>query len=290
MTTPPSELQSLWNQISFQDGLGTHLPLNLQPHASKRYTFNERNIYIRSVLDPDPNNYNNTENENIEYLAVYGGGKGRQHSPACFFLRVNRKTHNAILQGTERRSDCFLDDKGEDSKLVVKAAYKWALQHKIKQIIFTDNSHIDCPESVELANLSFLTTGRTWYEAAVPGCKPLNPAIITRWLHDRERVIHNTWNDVAGKSPTLWTAFDSTGIDTSKPGSAMMVLTRAKSSRTACSAFSYHMEELLERSGIMSYYGKDWIWTLPIPLRRTRTTQRRRHRSTRRHSRHINIL
>jgi len=275
--TTPTELRRLWNLISFQDGIGTNLPLNFSPGSSDIYNINGRPIHIRTVVDPTGENLElDRPNRNIIYIAVHGGGRGGPYSPSCFFLRVNRITRHAHLQGTNRRSDCFKDDKGEDSKLVVMAAYRWARLHGIRTITFTDNTHIYCPDSVELANLSLLTTGRTWYEAAVPGCYPTLPAIKTQLERDKERVRRNSWNSVAGGSPTLWSAFDSTGINTAEPGSAMAVLQRAKLSRTACSAFHHHMAELVTRSGILSYDGRDWIWILPAAKERRITRRRKR--------------
>jgi hypothetical protein len=149
-------------------------------------------------------------------------------------------------------------------RLVVRAALRWARRRGgILSVDVTDNTHIPCDEGsgeVELANLSFLTTGRTWYESAAPGCFLVVEAEQARLVADRERVRRATWREVSvGVTTDIAAAVD--GVDVDAPGSAMEVLSRAKRLRL-CKVFRDDMATLLENAGVMSYHGKTWRWEL----------------------------
>ena len=53
--------------------------------------------------------------------------------------------------------------------------------------------------------------------------------------------------------------FDTKGIDIDAPGSAMVVLNRAKNSRRKCALLSAYMDQIIQQSGILSMYGRHWI-------------------------------
>lgn len=238
-----------------------------------------RLIQIRTV--DEVNMSRGEEGHPTEIVAVYGGGRSARsgtQSPACFFLRVNRVTQRAILQGIQKRSDCFVGE-GEgqaDMRLVVRAALRWAAQHGVLSVDFVDNSHVMCEsgETVELANLSFLTTGQTWYESAAAGCFLVSEAEQRRLVADRERVRQATWRSVgAGVRTDLSDVME--GIDVDAPGSAMEVLTRAKRARL-CKVFRDEMAELLAGAGVMSYHGKTWRWEMAAAASAMRATSRSR--------------
>jgi hypothetical protein len=193
-------------------------------------------IHIREVKDG-------------ETLYIHGGPKR-----PCFELQLIRNEKHSILQGVQGRQDCFTD-LHTDSRDILRAAIKVAKDHGILTMEFTDNSTIRCPERLTLSDLSFLTTGQTWYESVIPNLSVTDMPIIEVF---RKRVLTNTWRSVGNGL----LQFDTTGIDIDLPGSAMAVLARAKKSRTNCGALSANMDMLLLQSGILSLYGRHWACRL----------------------------
>lgn len=271
----PLQLQRLWADVKFWEGIPPETPLRFkQSGGASTFRSDGRLIRIRVV---DEVNTRGDTNRPTDIVAVYGGGRGGDQSPACFFLRVNRVTRRAILQGVQKRSDCLVDDGPTDMRLVVRAALRWAARHGVLSVDFVDNSHVECESGgvMELANLSFLTTGRTWYESVLPGCFLVLVREQERLLVDRERVRDSRWRDVGvGVRTDLSTA--AAGVDVDAPGSAMAVLARAKALRQ-CEVFRDDMATLLSNSGVMSYHGKLWRWDLSAlaPTGRSTTRSRR---------------
>ena len=260
----PFPLQLLWQEVKFWEGLPAEMPLRFRQDGggdSVTHRTEGRLIQIRTV---DMTNTSGEEERPTALVAVYGGGEGGPQSPACFFLRVNRVTRRAVLQGIQKLSKCFRGDGGAaDMRLVVRAALRWTGQHGVLSVDFVDNTHVDCSSggaAVELANLSFLTTGRTWYESAAPGCFLVSEIQQARLVADRERVRRATWREVrVGVTTDIAAAVE--GVDVDAPGSAMEVLSRAKRLRL-CEVFRDDMATLLENAGVMSYHGKTWRWEL----------------------------
>ena len=178
---------------------------------------------------------------------------GGQSQP-CFSLELFLKERHAILQGVKRRPDCFLD-KHSDSRNIVRAAVDVAKEHGILTLELADNSTIRCPERITLSDLSFLTTGKTWYESILPNLKATDTNKLELW---RSRVLSNTWRKVGVDLPM----FDTKGIDIDEAGSAMAVLARAKNSRNKCAVLSANMDQIIQQSGILSLYGRHWFGTL----------------------------
>jgi hypothetical protein len=278
VTRVPLALQRLWADVKFWEGIPPETPLRFrQSGGGGTGTFRTEGRIIR-IRTVDEVNMRGEANRPTDIVAVYGGGRGGVQSPACFFLRVNRVTRRAILQSVQKRSDCFVGEDGDsDMRLVVRAALRWAAQHGVLSVDFVDNSHVMCESggvAVELANMSFLTTGQTWYESAAPGCFLVSEIQQTRLVADRERVRRATWREVGVGVRTDLSAVMG-GIDVDAPGSAMEVLTRAKRGRL-CEVFRDEMAELLEGAGVMSYHGKTWRWELAAEAVRRATSRSRR--------------
>jgi hypothetical protein len=157
-------------------------------------------------------------------------------------------------------------------KTVVRAAYGYAKRNGMKELFLTDQSSIRCPEWVPLADLSFLTTGQTWYEPLIPGLYCLSPTHDIE--HLRQRAHAATWATVgADLLPELSVP------DSRKEGSAMKVLDYLKKTHDYCHFFSVSMTQLVARS-----YGQsiqETLWKCDIPQANLRkSTLRRRNIST----------
>jgi hypothetical protein len=193
--------------------------------------------------------YRKALNEGTKTLFIYAGRDAGQRP--CLVLSINGI--EAILQSLERGNDCFVDI-SLNSKNLVLAAIKLAKKFGAKKLSLTDNSFIQCPDKVYLANLSFLSIGRTWYESIAP-FKPEQD--IEKY---RISVQQNKWTDILAVAKARGFALDiDTGtINTKEVGSAMKVIANIKENKTACLFFSKMMGELLLWSGIPSLYGTSW--------------------------------
>jgi hypothetical protein len=231
------DIRRFWHIQQTMMGLSTKLEW-VQRGGSIRYVGNHP-IHIREVKDG-------------KHIFIHGGP-----SKPCFCLELLLKERHAILQGVRRRPDCFVD-KHSDSRNIVRAAVAFAKERGMITIELTDNSTIRCPERISLSDLSFLTTGKTWYESILPNLIITDTPNLELW---RSRVLSNTWRKVGAGLPM----FDTTGIDIDEPGSAMAVLARAKNSRTKCAAISANMDQLISQSGILSLDGRHWWGNLGSP-------------------------
>lgn len=200
----------------------------------------------------------------------------------CFVLEIDPDTPNtAILQEINRRNGQCFTDRHKDTRDIVRAAYTIASRRGITTIYLTDSSSIYCPESVRLPDLSFLTTGQTWYQSILPNLICVIPSGLPLEEY-RTRVQTNTWRTVGHDLIDL--DLSDTGIDIDSPGSAMTVLQAMKLDRQFCDFFSKNMHNLLKRSDIPSLSGTTWI--CHIPQRARRKTHKSTHRGTsRRHTR-----
>lgn len=188
--------------------------------------------------------------DNVDIL-IFGGYKSP--SRFCFLVSIP-PSGIAQLQILRRGSDCFLDAH-ESSKDVVRAAVKIAKEKGAKVLELVDESYINCPQYIDLPDLSMLTTGKTWYESILP-FRPLDPEYVEPF---RKKLLTNKWIDIAPEGSTL----SIHGIDVNAPGSAMLVLNRAKKSKEYCKFFSDNMKILLDKSNVKSFVGTVWSYIIP---------------------------
>ena len=176
-------------------------------------------------------------------IFIHGG-----ETAPCFELELHG-TH-AILQDVIRRDRCFSDEHKE-SRDIVKAAYMLAKERGIKTIELTDNSYIRFPQKVHLSNLSFLTTGKTWYESIIPGLRCTDIEDIELY---RERARTSTWRKVGADLISI-----DVDVDIDEPGSAMLILNAMKKDKQFCGFFKLRMGRLLANSEIYdSLFGSHW--------------------------------
>lgn len=217
--------------------------------------FNGHTIHVRETY------------EHKQHLVFISAGSLEGKRP-CFLMEMNIAAKTATLITLDRGRPCFIDA-NESSKDLVRVAVMIAEQHGIREIDITDESTIQCPQHIRLSDLSFLTTGVTWYESILTleymSGKPID--------HYRNIVRTNTWEDVNNRITQLGCScpFDITGIDITKAGSAMLVIERAKQvAKQRASAkqtlymsyFSQNMDVLLLSSQIPTFYGDHWKATL----------------------------
>lgn len=207
----------------------------------------------RVFVNGHPFNYRESVDGNS--LTILGGNQTR-YTP-CFALSLNNETRVAWLQSIEKHQLCFVDNHA-DSRDVVRAAYLIAQERGMHTFGFTDLSYINCPMKVCLSNLSFLTTGKTWYESILPGLECKDCELLDE---SRQRVATNTWRQVGHSLIDL----DVQGVDIDAPGSAMVVLAGLKQAREFCWFFAKHMERLILNSGIVSLHGKQWECRIEQP-------------------------
>ena len=178
------------------------------------------------------------------------------NSLPCFRLSII-PGGEAVLNSLEKGRECFIDEH-ENSRDLVFAAYLISKKKGAKILKLTDNSAIYCPEKVYLSNLSFLTTGKTWYESIL-NIKP-SEDINGELAKMRKRALENRWSDIENDllRKGLILPFSKKGIDIDSIGSSMKVLSRAKKSKKFCSLFSENMSEILLSSNIINFKGKEW--------------------------------
>ena len=193
--------------------------------------------------------YRKAVNNSTKTLFIYAGRSAGQRP--CLVLSINGV--EAILQSLERGNDCFVNI-SSNSKNLVLAAIKLAKKFGATKLMLTDNSFIQCPDKVHLADLSFLSTGRTWYESIAPFKSQYD---IEKY---RSSVQQNKWADILTMAKKRGFELDiNTGtINTEETGSAMKVIAYLKENKTSCLFFSKMMGELLLWSGIPSLYGTSW--------------------------------
>jgi hypothetical protein len=209
------------------------------------------------VLDGHTIKYREFKYNGEEELIIHAGREPWKRP--CFILKII-PGGEAILMSLERGTDCFIDSY-DNSKYLVKAAYMLAKQKGCSKLSLTDNSFIVCEgKKISLANLSFLTTGRTWYESILP-FRPVNYAgDIDNW---REKVKTNSWQQIETylHNKGFPYKFSITGVDTAASGSAIKVFVTLKQlkNKKSCDIFANYMFQILQASGIFSLREIDWI-------------------------------
>ena len=209
-----------------------------------------------AIVSVNGHNIHVRETKKGDTIYIHGGP-----TRPCFELHLYMKEHHAVLSDVIRRPLCFLNGEAE-SRYIVRAAIKIAKERGIRTLEFTDNSRISCNPGVSgtdriiLSDLSFITTGKTWYESIIPNLTATDCPKLEQWRH---LVLTNTWRKVGHGFPM----FDIGGINIDDPGSAMAVLARAKKSRTKCNLLSEHLDTLLTQSGVdRSLWGRHWVCQL----------------------------
>lgn len=182
----------------------------------------------------------------------------------CFIMKIVIGGPS-ILISISRDISCFLDNK-EDSSGIVLAALEIAKLKGAKTFEFTDNStkSID-GKKIRLSELSFLTTGQTWYERILPNIRIVDKSVNELLEMDRNRAKKNKWIDVYNlllHHYHIDVNFDETDIDITKEGSAMKILNSAKKSKHYSEFFEKEMVKLMRSSNIMLLHGLHWIMDL----------------------------
>lgn len=215
------------------------------------------------------------------FIMVYGGQK--RGGRLCFILEIDPITKHSTMIDLEagRWGDTCFTDGYKNSAALVKVAVWAAKRHGAVQLELTDNSTILCPDMIEkihLPELSFITTGYTWYERQMPGLRlrlhPLNADFAERLAVWRENVKGRRWSEVA---PFVLEVADQ-GLAAEK---AADVLARMKEAGTWCSFFANNMDNLRRAFGIeRKIHGSHWYLSLSVgvseSVKRRRTTQKRR--------------
>lgn len=192
--------------------------------------------------------YRTEQSGNTTFL--YGGGNTINR--VCLVLELNRSTGEAVLQNVEGRTDCYTDAAAETSaKDIVRAAHRYAIHQRMRTIELTDNSTIRCPDKLTLSDLSFLTTGRTWYESLIPGLVCTDCPEIE--IH-RAQVRQAAWRDIGADLIALQMT-----LDPAAPGTAMQVLSAMKTSKQFCGFFKQNMAGMLFRNRMPTLMGTHWI-------------------------------
>ena len=218
------------------------------------------------ILNIDGHDIQYREHMDGKTLVINGGST----SP-CFVLMLDLAAKEAVLQTLYKYDNC-VEDGYQDGRALVKAAYQLAKKYGIVRLTLTDYSYIECPQKVFLADLSFLTTGQTWYESILPGLVCKNCITLEEY---RNKVRSNTWRTVGARIKGL----QVNGVDIDAPGSAMAVLNMMKKSGNYCKFFSEYMPLIREWSGIQSLHGTDWYCDIPFrapTLRQTLKASSRR--------------
>lgn len=185
------------------------------------------------------------------------GGRTEGKRP-CFIL-ITSPDGTGVLHGLEQGNDCSMDY-GATTKQTLIAAVNLAKQRGLTELHLTDNSTKHVPYRFRVSNVSFLTTGQTWYESVLP-IHTDHMEDIERWRH---QVRTNTWNSVWScllrRRPETVLPVSIADVDGDAAGSAMTVLSRIKTART--DFFARLEDDLLFCSGIGSLHGREWMMNM----------------------------
>ena len=191
-------------------------------------------------IEYDINSFGNSTTE----LYALATKKGNDKQP-CFAMHIIPGA-DSILLTLNRGNNCFEDEHDQSSDIVL-AGLEIAKLKGAKTFEFTDNSSIRIEgKKISLADLLFLTTGKTWYERILP-IKPSTEESIKDVEIWRKKNKSNSWKYIYNNLLKLKidADLDTTGIDINKAGSAMKVLERAKKSKIYHNFFYECMKQLL---------------------------------------------
>lgn len=193
--------------------------------------------------------------EDGDTTLIYSGGNARP----CFILHIYPGTHTALLADFVSVRNCSVTTDAP-AQAAGQAAFALAKERGVTYITLTDNSSKSSPsgQKFSVAETSFLTTGKTWYESFLP-IRPV-PALASALEHWRYAVTTNRWDDVFAclkqDRPDIQIPVDISDIDVTAAGSAQQVLRRIKAART--DFFAEYRYELPKCSGVGSLHGSDW--------------------------------
>lgn len=221
------------------------------------------------------------EDKSGDNYVIWGGKKTFEDhsSPSCFILLINQKSKTAILQSVKRGHDCFMDGTDDSVGLVHIAVYL-AKKKNVSTLQLTDNSVIYCPDRVILSDLSFLTTGATWYERILPGLQLVEPENTLYYMAAKRRLETVSWSELKLFIPPV--SYDSISAEANEL--ARDVLVRLKKTGEFCKFFSTNTQHICRGFGLPgSLYGWSWfvvLSTVPeteiVISHRRRSTQKRR--------------
>lgn len=209
------------------------------------------------IKSPTGYRYQYTYNTDGKNNYVFKGGSGRP----CFILMAQPESKTGILQSLESdlmTGQCSLNT-GATTQNAGKAAMALAKEKGLTTVELTDNTMKSTAtgKKFSLADMYFLTTGKTWYESFLP-VRPINPDRIERYRHI---VRKNKWSDVLtclrSHVDNVVIPVSTDDIDVMAEGSAMEVFSKIKKART--DFFATYNDILPLCSGIPSLYGKTWI-------------------------------
>lgn len=194
-------------------------------------------------------------NDTIDLLAI--AKKKANDKQPCFMMTITPGGASE-LQSISRGITCFEDDH-DNSADIVLAAIEIAKLKGAKTFEFTDNSTKKVNgKKLPLADLIFLTTGKTWYERILQ-IRALDKAEA---IENRRSVVKKSnWDEVHQNliKKGVNINMDTSDINITSQGSLMKVLLRAKISKKYANFFDEHMENLLNSVGIQSMQGVHWI-------------------------------
>jgi hypothetical protein len=215
------------------------------------------------------------EHEAEYYLRINSSGRGNRKIldlMAISTLKPNNKQPCFIMKiipGGESTLICFNKELTyflanlDDSSKIVPHALEIAHLKGAKTFEFTDNSTKSIEgKIINLTDLSFLTTGKTWYERIFPTIKIADENTRHIFEQLRIKIKNNTWVDVYNNflsNFNIETDFDTNGINIEEAGSAMSVLNRAIKNRKNTDLFYLHTNKLLLCNYLCSLQGISWI-------------------------------
>jgi hypothetical protein len=206
--------------------------------------------------------YHFRESMDGDTLVIRGGGVPNKAN--CFMVMIS-PDKTAELHDLRRGADCSLDAPSAPTGNMVYLAVRLAQERGAHTLYIQDMARVAItPGSTtkfNLADVSLLTTGQSWYHQFLPLTSNDDDA-LARW---RTIIENNTWDKVYAcltsiKGNVIVPDGAITGVDTAAAGSAKVVLTRIKQVRTEF--FAKYLTELIPCSGVSSIYG--WTWTYSL--------------------------
>jgi hypothetical protein len=202
-------------------------------------------------IEYDLTSYNT---DSIDLMAI--ATKKLDDKQPCFIMSITPGGPSS-LTSVSRGVHCFEDNSSD----IVLAALEIARLKGAKTFEFTDNSTKTVSGlKLRLADLSFLTTGKTWYERVLP-IKPAKQEMIEDIESIRNAVKMNKWSDIRNDllRKGVEENLNTEHIDIYANGSAMKVLARAKKEKKHTMFFNNHMLKIIIASRIISLQGIHWI-------------------------------
>lgn len=202
--------------------------------------------------------YNSRPNVDGDPETIYiNGGRSKGKYP-CFTLII--KAESATLQGVQSGGNCFADGYDNTKEMVI-AAFSLAKSKGCTVFELTDNSTKTChSHKFKLADMYFMTTGRTWYESILSvKIKDYSESVMDGF---REKVRSSTWSDVSAYliSQGKTANFDFEDLDKNKVGSCMEALNIIAKMRNevSCKFFADCLQTIFDAHDMKSFHGTSW--------------------------------